>query len=255
MTGVRGVLWSAWLPSALLVSWELSARAGVVDALFFPAPTSILETARRLTATGELTHHLIVTLVRLSLAVTAAGAAGLACGLLMGLSERVNRSLEPIVSALYTTPKITLLPMLFLLVGIGEPARIIAVAAGGFIIVALHAFDAVRGVNRAFVDMAVNYGAGRWQLVRRVYIPSALPQIFTGLRLAVGRSIVMVITVEIVSAHDGLGSLIWVAGQTLAIEKLYVGVLMAALLGGISHAALRRLEAALVPWRTPRSGG
>ncbi|HXE80470.1 MAG TPA: ABC transporter permease [Vicinamibacterales bacterium] len=243
----------AWLPVTLLLAWEGGARVGLLDPLFFPPPTEVLRAAVRLTTTGELVAHLAVTLMRLGVAFAAAAAGGLACGVLMGLSHRIRASVEPLVSALYTTPKIALLPMLFVLVGVGEPARLAAVASGGFIIMAQHALDAIAAINRSFVEVAINYGANRWQLVRRVYLPSALPQIFTGLRLAFGRTLVMVITVEVVGARNGLGSMIWIAGETFAMEKLYVGILIAALLGGLSHAALRRLEAILVPWKAPQA--
>jgi NitT/TauT family transport system permease protein len=254
MTRAERLLLHTWLPGLLLAAWEGSARAHLIDPLFFPPPSVVLRTGYRLAASGELVSHLAITVARACVTFAAAAVIGLACGTLMGISRRISASLEPLVSALYTTPKITLLPMLFLILGIGDAARYLVVAAGSFIIVAMHALDAVRGINRSFVELAVNYGASRLQLVRRVYLPSALPQIFTGLRLAFGRTLVMVITVEIISSRDGLGSMIWMAGQTLATEKLYVGILTAALLGGLSHAALRRLEAILVPWRAaPRA--
>jgi NitT/TauT family transport system permease protein len=113
----------------------------------------------------------------------------------------------------------------------------------------IQTMDGIGRIDRAFVELAVNYGAGGAMLWRKVYLPAALPQIFTGLRLALGRALVISISVELVSSGDGLGSLIWMAWQTFATEKLYVGVILAAGLGVALHAGLKRLEARLVPWR------
>jgi NitT/TauT family transport system permease protein len=254
MSSTERLLLFLWLPCLIVGGWEISARRGFVDPLFFPAPTAILAAGVRLAASGELAMHLAATLTRLIVAFAVATVAGLTCGLSMGLWPRVNRSLEPLISALYTTPKISLLPLLFVLFGIGDTARTMLVAASAFIIVTLHAFDAVSGVNRAFVELARNYGARGFQMVRRVYLPSAFPGIFTGLRLAFGRSLTMTITVEVVSGRDGIGSMIWIAGQTLATEKLFLGVLITGCLGGLSHAMMRRIEKVALPWRVRHAG-
>ncbi len=249
MSKAERILLYLWLPCLLIGGWEASARTHFIDPLFFPAPSAILEAGRRLTLSGELPRHLVATVSKWLVSFAAAALAGVTCGIVTAIFPRVNRSLEPLISALYTTPKISLLPMAFLLFGVGDTARMVLVSLSAFIIVTLHSFDAVRGMNRAFVDMASNYGASGLRMVRCVYLPASLPQMFTGLRLAFGRSLVMTITVEVISGRDGLGSMIWIAGQTLATEKLYLGIVLAAALGGISHSLLRFVEVYAIPWK------
>jgi len=174
--------------------------------------------------------------------------AGLACGLAMGASDPVRRSLEPIVSALNSTPKLALLPMLMLFTGLSETARIVPIALTCFIVLAIHGLDAVRGVNRAYVELARNYGAGGRAMLRRVYLPASLPQMFTGLRIALGRALVITISVEMVSSSNGLGSMIWQAWQTFSTDKLYIGVFTAAVLGALFHNGLAWMEMRLIPW-------
>jgi len=238
-----------WLPLALVAAWQVGASVGLINPLFFPAPSALVATAGHMLASGELARQLGVTVRRMLLGFFVGGALGLVCGVLMGTVEMVRRTLEPVVAGLFTTPKITLLPMLMLLLGVGESARVTLVAAGSFVMVALNAADAVRGINRTYLEMASNYGASRAMLFRKVYLPASLPQVFTGIRLAVGRALIITVAVELISCPDGIGSMIWVAWQTLATEKLYVGVIATAALGALLHHSLQRLENAVIPWK------
>jgi len=161
----------------------------------------------------------------------------------------VRRSLEPLVAALFTTPKISLLPMLMLFLGVGDTARILLIAAGSFVVMTLHSMDAVRDVKPGYLDLARSYNAGRLMLARKVYIPATLPQIFTGARLSLGRALIMTVAVELLSCNDGIGSMIWSSWQTFATEKLYVAVITTSMLGAILHHSLRGLETKLIPWK------
>jgi len=237
------------LPAAVAGVWEICVRAGWLDPLFFPPPSSLAATGARMCLSGELPQHVQATLSRLLVGFVAGSFCGLLCGLMMGSVGWVRRLLEPVISALYSTPKLTMLPLLMLLVGIGESARIILIAISCFVFTALHGADGARSIQRIYVEVARNYGARGAALVRKVYLPSSLPQIFTGLRLALGRGLVITISIELIGSPSGLGSVVWMAWQTFATERLYVGVICSAALGGLFHLALARLETALVPWR------
>jgi NitT/TauT family transport system permease protein len=190
-----------------------------------------------------------ITLARLFLGAGVGGFLGLACGLGMGAFDPLRRSLEPLVSALNSTPKLALLPMLIFLAGVNETSRIVPVALTSFVVLSLHGLDAVRGVNPVYLELARNYGAGRRALLRRVYLPASLPQVFTGFRVALGRALVITISVEIVSSNNGLGNMIWMAWQTFSTDKLYIGVITAAALGALFHNGLLKLEKRAIPWR------
>ena len=246
---MRALLWRAWLPAVLFLAWEAAARAGLLNTLFFPPPSRLITAAVNLSRSGELQGHLTATLSR-TLAGFAVGAGiGLMCGFVMGLSTSVRRSIEPMISTLISTPKLSLLPILMLALGIGEKPRLALVAAAAFIIAALHALDAVRSVTPDVVELARNYGARSWSLIRLVFLPAGMPQLFTGLRIALGRALAVAVSVEIVGAPQGLGSMIWTGWQTFATENIYIGVFLAAALGATFHALMRLLERMLVPWR------
>jgi ABC-type nitrate/sulfonate/bicarbonate transport system permease component len=236
-------------PILLTALWQVSASVKWLDPLFFPPPTALFAEAVRMSGTGELWRHLGATLSRMSAGFLLGVIPGVLCGILMGAVTPVRRFVEPLVSGLNSTPKLTLLPILMLLFGIGETARLLLIAAGCFVTMALQAMDGIGSINKDFVELGVNYGAGHGMLWRKVYLPSAMPQIFTGLRLSVGRALVISISVELVSSGTGLGSMIWMAWQTFTTEKLYVGVILTACLGTALHVGLKHLEARLVPWK------
>jgi NitT/TauT family transport system permease protein len=237
-----------WLPVVIVAAWELAAAMSWLDPLFFPPPSRLLTAGSELLRSGDFREQIQATLFRAGGGFLLGAFVGIACGVGMGALSFVRRSLEPLVSALYNTPKLALLPMLMLMTGTGETPRLILVAAAGFLQVAMHTLDGVRGINGHYLEMAANHGAGRWLLLRRVYLPACAPQIFTGLRLGIGRSLVVTISVELVTGATGLGSLVWRSWQTFAIEQLYIAVITTALLGATIHKGLRLIEARLIPW-------
>ncbi|MBK9168992.1 MAG: ABC transporter permease [Bryobacterales bacterium] len=248
MTASRWVA-ALWLPAVLLVSWQVLADQGVLNAVFFPPPATLAATAVEMLREGELQRHILATLRRATEGFAVGVLAGMVAGLGMGASPFVRRSLDPLISAVWASPKLSLLPMLILLLGIGDTPRIVLIALGCFIVVSLHLVDAVRGIHPAYVELARNYGAGRAALLRRVYLPAVTPAAFTAVRLAFGRALTLAISVELVSSPEGLGNLIFMAWQGLLTERLYVAVGVAAGLGVFFHATLRWLERRLITWR------
>lgn len=237
-----------WLVAALLAAWQIFSANHWVNPFFFPPPARVLRAAWEMTRNGELARELVATLGRYGWGALFGCAAGLLAGVVMGAAETARRAFEPILAALYSTPKITLLPLVMLIFGIGDASKIVLVATVTFIYLARQTVDAIRGIDRTYIEIARNYRADTLAIVRRVYVPAALPQIFTGLRIALTRSLVTAIALELVSGKDGVGAMIWLAWQTLATERLYVGILLAALLGVIIHRVLGYFETLIVPW-------
>jgi NitT/TauT family transport system permease protein len=241
--------WNLLGPLGVAAGWEVLVRLGLVHPLFFPPPSVLLPTAWELVAGGELPARLSTTLARMAGGFLIGSAAGLLVGLLMGGFQTFRRAVEPLISALNATPKLTLLPLLMVLVGVGEAARLALIGLAAFLVLAMHGLDAVREISRTYVEMASNYGAGRLQLFRRIYLPASLPMVFTGIRVALGRTLVITLSAELIGASDGLGGMIWLAWQTFSTERLYVGVFTSALMGAALHLAAGFLETHLIPWR------
>jgi len=240
---------SAWLIALILAGWETLARLHVLDPLFFPPPSVLCVTLGSLILSGVAERQVMYTLQRTAIGFGIGAVCGFVASAILSLSTALRRASEPLISILYATPRLTLLPMVMLLFGVNDLARILLVALGTALLLLIQISDAIRAVNRDYVDMAVNYGAGRIMVIRKVYLPACLPQIFTALRISFSRALVLTISVELLNCDNGLGSMIWNAWQTFAIEKLYVSIALAGALGFLFQELFDGLEKRLVPWR------
>jgi len=253
MKTARSFAAGAWLIVLLLGFWELLSRRHILDPLFFPAPSTLVATLVSLTRSGVLGRQVMYTLDRTALGFGVGLVWGAISSALLSLSDTLRRASEPLISILYSTPRLTLLPMVMLLVGVNDASRILLIALGTALLMMIQISDAVRAVNRDYVDMAVNYGASRLTVIRKVYLPACLPQIFTAMRIAFSRALVLTISVELLNSDNGLGNMIWNAWQTFAVEKLYVSVALAGALGLLVQGLFNLLERRLVPWKEAAS--
>ena len=240
------------LPVAIIVAvlalWEWRARSGSISTLFFPAPSTIIQTFARLLASGELAIQLGATLSRLLLGFALGSAPGLIFGLTMGWSRRLRAVIDPFVAALHPIPKISLLPLIIIIFGIGETSKIVAVAVGSFFPMVINCMAGVLQISLTYFDVAKNYGAGPLQVFKRVILPGSLPLVLTGARISLNIALLITISVELVAAQKGLGAVIWLAWQTLRTEELYASLIVISALGIGFNLFLQRLKLRLVPW-------
>lgn len=236
-------------PFVVLAAWEAASRAEAINPLFFPPPTALWETADALISSGELWDHLRASLRRILLGFTLAAIPGVAIGLLMGLWWPVRALLSPIAAALFAIPKIAILPLVIIVFGIGETSKVAMVAISVVFLVVLSTMSAVMEVDAAYFDVARNAGAGPIETLRTVAFPGALPGIVTGLRLALGFSLLVIVGTEFLAAKSGIGYLIWNSYQTFSIEKMYIGLVVTALLGWLFNLVVDEVERLVIPWR------
>ena len=250
--------WLGWVsPLLLLALWEGATRAGWLNAQFFPPPSAIAGTFAALAQDGTLTTHLTATLGRLLLGFLAGALPAVLFGLVLGLSRPLRLIVLPIANVLYTIPKIAILPLVLLVLGLGEASKIAITAISVFFLVLLNTVAGVLGIERRYLDVARNFGAGRLQVYRTVALPGALPLILTGCKLGMGFALIVVVGTEFVvsGARTGVGVLLWESWQVLNIEAMYVGLVLTAVLGWALNLVLDEVEVRLVPWRQTRRVG
>ena len=236
-------------PIGLLLIWELGARSGLIDTRFFPAPSSIVAAAWTMLRSGELWSHTSTSLVRLFWGFIVGGAPALVLGIVMGLSRPIRAIFEPLIAATYPIPKSSILPLALLIFGFGEGSKIFMVAVGVFFPVAINATTGVLEINKIYLDVGKNYKASRWNMFRTIALPGALPVVMTGIRLGLGMGLVLIAVAEMIGAKSGLGYVIWSAWETFAVEQMYVGLFVIAIIGSVLTIALNEVEKLLVPWR------
>jgi NitT/TauT family transport system permease protein len=249
-------LWSPGLPILIVVTflltWEWAAQNGVITTLFFPAPTTIARTFWREVTNGRLPTNLSLTISRLVVGMLVGGTPGLLLGLFMGWYPPLRRVLDPLIAAVHPMPKISLLPLILIIFGLGETSKIVSVAIGTFFPMLLNSMAGVRQISPLYFEVAQNFRADRWTILRRIVLPGSLPFVLTGARLALNTALLLTIAVELVSAQKGLGAAIWLAWETLRTEELFANLVVIASLGATFNFLLQRLAQRLVPWQTER---
>jgi len=239
----------AWgVPLALVGAWQWAAATKTINPLFFPAPTDVAATASDMLASGELQRHIAATAGRIALGLILGVASGVVVGFAMGMSRLLRAALDSTLSALYVVPKLALLPLLLLIFGVGDTPTILLVAIAVFFLVWITTMHAVMSVPDGWREAARSFGAGRRQLIRHVLLPACLPQILTGLRLATGMAVLATVAIEFVQGSDGLGRLIWLSWSLFLPRRMYVGIVVVALLGVAANLFVRLLARVVTPW-------
>jgi NitT/TauT family transport system permease protein len=249
----RDLVLSIATPIVLLLLWEVSARALIIDPRFFPPPTRIVQSGIEMAGSGELWMHTAPTLMRLLVGGGLGALSGIVVGLLMGSSRALNAALGPLFSALYPLPKIAIFPILLMIFGPTELPKIIAVFITTFFIMQINTVSGVWAIDRKLLEAGAAYGARGFDRFRFVVLPGAMPFVFSGLKTATGTAVVVVTAVEFTGATTtGLGYLIWNSWQLFIPEKLYVGLVVIGVIGALVTAVLSRSEKLLLPWRRER---
>lgn len=240
---------------SLIASWELLARLGALPGVLFSSPTTVAVTLWSSVTSGEMPMHVGATLGRMIPGLLLGAVPGLLLGLGMGWSSALRRAFDPVLMAIHPIPKIAILPLLMIFLGIGEASRIAVASVAAFFPMLINTMAGVQQINPVYFEVARNYGAGPLKLFTRVVLPGSLPLALSGLRLAANVTLLVTIAAEIVMAEEGLGSLVWLAWETLRVELLYATLVVVSLLGISISSGLHRMRRWLVPWQVELEHG
>jgi NitT/TauT family transport system permease protein len=202
--------------------------------------------------TGKLAAETGLTLQRLLLGLVFGGGPGLLLGLLMGWWRPLRIVLDPFVAALHPIPKIAILPLIMVFLGIDEAPKVAVAALGAFFPMLINTMEGVRQIHPIHFEIAQNCGASRWKVFQRVIWPASLPYMLTGLRLALNVTLLLVVAVEMVSARQGLGAMMWLAWELMRSEHLYAALLVIIFFGLGFNALVYYLARVLTPWHIQR---
>ena len=233
----------------LLAIWELICQSGVVSSLFLPAPSAIINALLEMIADGEIGVSLAASLYRILAGFFVGSLIGLAVGLVTGTSALMDKIGTPIVNAIYPIPKIALLPLFILWLGIGELSKVTIIALGVFFPVAMNTYSGVKNVDTLLLKVAASFNVSWWMTMKSVVLPNALPMIFAGLRLAAGTSLLLLVAAEMIAAQVGIGALILHYGDLMITDKLMAGVIVLSLLGLVFNLILQFVERKAIPWK------
>ncbi len=247
--------WLAWRwsvltsPLLLLALWILAtAQAWAPEQILVP-PLQVLAAAGELADSGELGEHVSVSLLRLVSGFAIGSLGGIGFGLLVGLSPRLNAYTAPSFQVLRQIPSVALIPLFILVFGIGETFKLVIVAKASFFTVALAVHEAVTSLPARYLEVAAMFRFTRLQVIRKLVLPAIVPATLTGVRIALGRSWMVLVGAELLAAENGLGQMMEIARQMFRLDVVMVGVILTGLIGVTLDRGFRLLEAWLMRWQ------
>ncbi|HEY4165027.1 MAG TPA: ABC transporter permease subunit [Dongiaceae bacterium] len=242
-----------WTTLALLLAWALATKYRLVAPLFLPSPWDVATQFYAVAVDGfsnaTLLQHVATSLFRVCSGFLIAAGIGIPLGLAMGGSRLARGIFGPLIQLYWPVPPLAYLPLVIIWLGIGEVAKITLLSLAMFAPIVISAQAGIRSVSQGRVQAAQSLGAKPWQIFRHVTLPSALPEILTGLRIAIGAGWSTLVAAELVAATRGLGFMTLSAAQFLVTDVVFVGILTIAALATVFLTALRLLERKLTPWK------
>ncbi|WJR78031.1 ABC transporter permease [Bradyrhizobium sp. NP1] len=242
--------YGGWVALALVIAlWQAAGSVGWVNPLFLPTPSAIARAIYQLAVSGALWHHVSVSLLRIGVGWILGTATGVIVGFAIGLSRLARSVGITFISALFPIPKIALLPLLILWLGIGEEPKIATIALGVFFSTAIATYSGVDAVPRNLIRMAQSFNVPFATIVRRVIWPGALPSILAGFRITTSVALLLVVSAEMIGAEFGIGAFVLQAGNLMQTDQLLAGVVILSLFGLAIGKLIGLLEARLLHWR------
>ena len=219
------------LPVAFVLIWEGCVRFGIIDPRFLPPPSKIAINYWELLLSGEIYRHTVASLKRVAIGLSLAAVSGIGLGVAMGASSRVRLYLNAMVELFRPVPPIALIPLAIFWLGIGDSSKVFLIFIACFFPILLNTLNGVLGADPSLVNLYRTMGATRAQVLWNVLLPSALPQILTGLRISAGIGLIVLVAAEMVGAYDGLGYLILYAERTWLLETMFAGIITISIIG------------------------
>ena len=234
---------------AFLALWEIAPRVGLVDEVFLPPFSTVIEAFFDLLQSGELWQHVSASLSRALIGFFVAIVIAIPLGIAIAWYRPVSDFLNPILELFRNTAALALLPVFILILGIGEESKIALVIYACTFPILLNTISGVRTVDPLLIKSASSLGLSPVRLFQKVVLPAAVPTIFTGIRMAAASSILVLIAAEMVGAKAGLGYLITASQFNFQIPNMYAGIVAISVLGLTINAVLVLIERRLSRWR------
>lgn len=237
----------------LIFLWWLVTELGLVKPLFVPSPQAIVQKFVTVWNNGftgtPLWEHIAISAARVFGAFLLACAVGVPLGLAMGMSPTMRGIFDPPIEFYRPIPPLAYLPLMIIWFGIGEVSKVLLIFLSVFAPVALGAKAGVRSAAIEQIHAAYSFGASRWQVMRHIILPSALPEILTAMRIGIGFGWTTLVAAEMVAATSGIGYMVLSASQFLQTSTVIMGIMVIAAIAYAFDLLMRFIERKVVPWK------
>ncbi|WEG12286.1 ABC transporter permease [Pullulanibacillus sp. KACC 23026] len=237
-------------PILLLLLWELLSRTSVIDPRFFPPPSLIIVAFFNMLLHGQLSSQIAISLYRILGGFLLGVIPAILLGLLMGMYAPVRYAFQPLIMALMPIPTLALMPLILIIFGINDFAKMITIAGSVFFPVVINTAAGVSNIEPIYVDVAKNYGARSRDFFFRIALPGALPVMMEGIQMGQAIALLTIVAAEMIGANSGIGYIIWMEYKAFLLKEMYVGLILISFFGYFFSILLRWLTRKLIPWRS-----
>jgi sulfonate transport system permease protein len=237
------------VPVVLLAVWSVTAQLGWLPPQILPKPSEVASALCDLASSGDLVRNTGISLLRVIEGFAAGAVLGLLLGIAMGLSEAVEDYVKPIFTAFAQVPTLGWIPLLMLMVGIGEPLKVLVIAKAAFVPVTLNTYAGIRAVPGLYREVGTMFRFSRWQVLTKIVLPASVPPIFTGLRYGLTHAWNALVAVELLASAEGLGYLLVWGRQMFWLDTMMGAMLIIGIVGFALDRVMAVLEARLLRWQ------
>jgi ABC-type nitrate/sulfonate/bicarbonate transport system permease component len=231
------------------LAWEIASRTGILNPFYFPPFSQIVDKGYELFASGTIWEHMVFSLTNFAVGFAVATIAGVLAGIPLGWYKWISRTFDPLLSGIYATPLIALLPLIIMLFGLGAISKIIMTFLAAVFPILINTMIGIANTDSDLIKMSRSFGASDSTIFFKVSVPGSLPYIVAGMRVALGRGLVYIVVAEQYGAAMGLGYLSSVAAQRFQIATMYVPIVIIACLGAGLTELLKVFERRLERWK------
>ncbi len=236
------------LPIIIVLLWYYVTVTGKVSALVLPTIGDVITTIYQQLTTGTLRQDLGISLFRIVEGYALAVFFGISLGVLMGMSERVNKFFMLTFTSIRQIPMMAWIPLLVMWFGIEEESKVAVIFLASYFPILINTISGIRSTDKKLIEVGKMYQLSKWNMFRHIYLPSALPSIFVGLKLGLGISWMAVVGAEMIAASSGIGFRINDARSLMQYPVVFCGMLGIAIVGVLMDSMLSRIAKMSTPW-------
>ncbi len=236
------------LPILIVVLWMITTKLELFSPAILPSISTVFDSLKSQLDSGQLIKDIGISLERVVEGYLIAAVLGIALGVLMGISERINKFFFLTFTSIRQIPMLAWIPLIVLWFGIGESSKIIVIVIAAYFPILLNTMNGIKRADKNLIEVGNMYNLSKWKLFTKIYFPSALPSIFVGLKLGLGISWMAVVGAEIIASSSGIGYRMNDARSLMQPEVVFVGMFAIALIGIIMDQILTRVSKKLTPW-------
>jgi sulfonate transport system permease protein len=246
---LQSVILAAIIPVFVVLYWKFASDAGIINKNIFAGPESVFQILEEMLDNGKYIRNVTASLQRVVEGYVIGALLGFLLGTLIGLYKTANRVFVAVIGILRPIPPIALIPFFILWLGIGETSKITVIAIGSFWPVLLNTMQGIQEADKKLLEVADVFGKSRLTMFVKIVLPSAVPAIFTGLRLGISQAWTCVVTAEMIAASAGVGFMIQYARELAQPNMLFLGIITIGLIGVIIDLFMLFLQKKIVYWK------